>query len=144
MSNKRHTNIYDGSATKDFCTKLDIFHNESCNGLAMWGYAKHGTDLESIPMHVNNRIITDMLSKRLVGLFLNEMPSLVVALKLDDDIKCPDNNIYSMFMMFYAYYGKIYLVQVVPHYPDHNRFMFEVYPLEGDLTIPHINLFWVL
>mgnify|MGYP003654993702 FL=1 len=136
MPTDYHMHVFEGSATKHFCNKLDTFHRQSCNGLAMWGHAKHGTDLESIPMHTNKRLITDKLSKLLVGAFLNMQADCVVKLKTEQSS--------SIEMFYYDFKQQIYLVQVVMDYPSIDRFMFEVYPLEGDLSIPHINLFWVL
>ncbi len=136
MSYDRHIHVYDESATVHFCDKLETFHEQSCNGMAMWGHAKHGTDLESIPMHINKRLATDKLAKKLVGAFLNLPANLVV--KLEQDGKS------SLEMLYYEFNKKVYLVQIVTNFPKLDRFTLEVFPIECELTIPYINLFWIL
>jgi len=137
MPSDRHIHIYDETAEKEFCKKLEIFHEKACYGMSMWGYARHGTDLESIPMITNGRLISDKLSKKLVGAFLNTPAQVIVRLQLEKGCSSID-------MFYYEYRRKIYLVQVVTNFPSLDKFTFEVFPLEGDLTMPHINIFWVL
>ena len=136
MSSFRHYHIYKESAYDDFIKKLDIFHDKSCIGMGMWGYASYGTELEDIPIHLNERLFTKKLSEALIHAF--------TMIKCDCRVQYQAENGCSIDMLFYDFEGSNYLIQIVRNFPIKSKFTFEVFKLEPDLRLSHINIFWDL
>ena len=136
MGIKRHLHIYDESASDEFLKKLDGFHDESCDGMYMWGHSKYGVELEEIPMTINHVKCDKKFCSALIGSFLHLPADLRVKYMCSERV--------TLDMLFYNIDNDLYIVQIVNNYPTMNSFTLEVFDVIDSYTTPELNLYWLI